>query len=147
MKLLNNLTLVFTTLSLLLFSTALFSQEPPEEKTPQEYAAIETDRLIEELELNSAQAFYADSTLQSDYGGLKEEFDKMKKSGMQVAESYQTVRKKWTDKTMASFKKVFTEQQYIKYLKLIGDPEGKKYKKGKDGFYYTKEELKKKKKK
>ncbi len=143
MKLLNILSFVFA----LTFSTSIFAQEPPEEKTPQEYAAIETDRLIKELDLNSVQAFYVDSTLQVDYAGVKEEFDKMQKSGMQVAESYQVVRKKWSDKTMSSFKNVFTEQQYIKYLKVTGDPEGKKYKKGKDGLYYTKEELKKKKKK
>ncbi len=142
MKLLNIFTFIFA----ITFTTALFAQEPPEEKTPQEYAAIETDRLIEELELNSAQAFYVDSTLQFNYIGVKEEFDNMQKSGMQVSESYKIVREKWNDKTMATFKKIFTEQQYIRYLKVIGDAEGKKYKKGKDGNYYTKEELKKSKK-
>lgn len=142
MKLLNIFTFIFA----ITFTTALFAQDPPEEKTPQEYAAIETDRLIEELDLNSVQAFYVDSTLQFNYTELKKEFDQMQKSGMQVADSYQIVRKRWNDKTMVTFKKIFTEQQYIRYLKLVGDVEGKKYKKGKDGNYYTKEELKKSKK-
>ena len=39
-------------------------------------------------------------------------------------------------------KKVLDEQQFIKYLKYMG--KGKEYKKGKDGKYYLKSELKKK---
>lgn len=66
------------------------------------------------------------------------EFEDMKKSGMQDGRSYQKVRDKWTDKSLAAFKLIFTEQQYISYLKLIG--RGKEYKKGKDGLYYKKEE-------
>lgn len=125
-----------------LVSTSVFAQEPPKEKTPQEYAALETERLEKELKLNSHQVFYVDSILQYNFTGVMEEFERMKKSGMQDGRSYETVRDKWTDKSLAAFKLIFTEQQYIQYLKLIG--KGKEYKKGKDGLYYKKEEKKKK---
>ncbi len=135
---------LFTTFISLFIVTIMFAQEQPPQKSPEEYAAIETERLIEELELNAAQIFYVDSTLQADFKGVMEEFEKMKVSGMQNSYSYETVRDKWADKTLASFKKILTEQQYIKYLKSIG--KGKEYKRGKDGQYYLKEDKKKKKK-
>lgn len=125
-----------------LVSASVFAQDPPKEKTPQEYAALETERLEKELKLNSHQVFYVDSILQYNFTGVMEEFERMKKSGMQDGRSYETVRDKWTDKSLAAFKLIFTEQQYIQYLKLIG--KGKEYKKGKDGLYYKKEEKKKK---
>ncbi len=124
------------------FTGVISAQEPPKEKTPQEYAAIETERLEKELNLNSHQVFYVDSILQYNFAGLMEEFEQMKKSGMQDGRNYETVRNKWTDKSLAAFKLIFTEQQYIQYLKLIG--KGKEYKKGKDGLYYKKEKKKSK---
>ena len=45
---------------------------------------------------------------------------------------------------MDAFKGILDEQQYIKYLKYLG--KGQEYKRGKDGKYYLKEDLKKKKK-
>ena len=42
---------------------------------------------------------------------------------------------------MDALKKVLDEQQYIGYLRFIG--KGKDYKKGKDGKWYLKSELKK----
>lgn len=131
----------FWTLVLALVPNAIFAQEPPKEKTPQEYAAMETERLEKELNLNSHQVFYVDSILQQNLAGVMTEFDQMKKAGMQDGRSYETVRNKWTDKSLEAFKLIFTEQQYIQYLKLIG--RGKEYKKGKDGLYYKKEERKK----
>lgn len=119
---------------------AVSAQEPPKEKSPQEYAALEAERLEKELKLNSSQVFYADSIFQSNFAGVMQEFEDMKKSGMQDGRSYQIVRDKWTDKSLAALKLVFTEQQYIAYLKMIG--KGKEYKKGKDGLYYKKEEKK-----
>ena len=44
-------------------------------------------------------------------------------------------------KTLDALKKVLDEQQYIGYLRYIG--KGKDYKKGKDGKWYLKSELKK----
>jgi hypothetical protein len=58
--------------------------------------------------------------------------------------TYKTLSEKWMQKTFNALKGVLDEQQYIRYLKMMG--KGKEYKKGKDGLYYLKEDLKKKKK-
>lgn len=118
--------------------SAIYAQEPPKEKTPEQYAAMEAEKLEKELKLNAHQAFYVDSTLQSNFAGVMQEFENMKKSGMQDGRNYEAVRNKWTDKSLAAFKQIFTEQQYIQYLRMIG--RGKEYKKGKDGLYYKKED-------
>ncbi len=135
--------LIFLTLFFCEFSPNLYAQEQQKEKLPEEIAAEEASRLEKELGLNPSQVFYVDSTLQHNFLALKEEFEKMRDSGMQDPKTYQTVREKWQDKNLASFKLIFTEQQYIFYLKMIG--KGKEYKKGKDGLYYLKTEMKKKK--
>ncbi|MEG1288678.1 MAG: hypothetical protein RSC28_06190 [Bacteroidales bacterium] len=131
------LRIFFLTTAALLCFTALCAQEQPKEKSPQEYAALEAERLEKELNLNTNQVFYVDSIFQVNFAGVMKEFDDMKKSGMQDGRSYQAVREKWTQKNLDALKLILTEQQYISYLKLIG--KGKEYKKGKDGLYYKKE--------
>lgn len=119
----------------------IFAQEQPKQKEPHEVAEEEAVRMEKELELTPDQVFYVDSVLQYNYAGLKEEFDSMSGSGMQDSRNYQTVHEKWIQKNLDAFKKILSDQQYIKYLKMIG--KGKEYKKGKDGLYYKKEIRKK----
>ena len=105
-------------------------------------ASLEAERLEKELKLNPTQVFYVDSVLQYNYSRLKEDMEKLQQRGMQDPKSYTTVRDRWIDTTLAAFKKIMTDQQYISYLKSIG--RGKEYKKGKDGNYYLKSNKKKK---
>lgn len=119
---------------------AAWAQEQPKEKEPHEVAAEEAARMETELELRPDQVFYVDSVLQNNYAKLKEEFENMSGSGMQDSRNYITVREKWIQKNLDAFKKILSEQQYIKYLKMIG--KGKEYKRGKDGLYYKKESRK-----
>lgn len=107
-----------------------------------EMAIMEVEVLEEELELDAAQIFLADSVLRHNYQALMDEFEKMKTSGMQSTNSYKTVSDKWMQKCKDAFQLFLDEQQYIKYLKHLG--EGKEYKKGKDGLYYKKEKKSKK---
>ena len=122
--------------------TQSYAQEHPKEKTPEEMASLEAERLEKELKLNPTQVFYVDSVLQYNYSRLKEDMEKLQQRGMQDPKSYTTVRDRWIDTTLAAFKKIMTDQQYISYLKSIG--RGKEYKKGKDGNYYLKSNKKKK---
>ena len=128
---------LFATGVALLLSFTLFAQqeEPP---SAEEMALMEVELLEEELELDAAQVFLADSVLRTNYQGLMDEFENMKSSGMQSTSSYKTVSDKWMQKCKDALKLFLDEQQYIRYLKHIG--EGKEYKKGKDGLYYKKEE-------
>jgi hypothetical protein len=137
------------TMSILLAIAALFifsplaAQEQPQ-KSPEEMAIEEADRLEKELMLNGAQLFYVDSVLRANFLGLQEDMETLQGRGSEDYDTYKTVREKWIQKTMDSFKGILDEQQYIKYLRYLG--KGKEYKKGKDGKYYLKEDLKKKKK-
>ncbi len=138
----NTLTLLFAFAALFIFSPLAAQQQP--EKSPEEFAIEEADRLGQELKLNGTQMFYVDSILRANFIGLQEDMDRLKDRGSEDYDTYTATREKWIQKTIDSFKGILDEQQYIKYLKYLG--KGKEYKKGKDGKYYLKEDLKKKKK-
>ena len=127
--------------AMLSFNSAYAQQQ--EEKTPEEIAIEQANKLETELKLNSTQVFYVDSVLRHNYTELQAEIDKARSRGSQDANTYKTRNEKWMHRTFDAFKAILDEQQYIKYLKMMGH--GKEYKKGKDGKYYLKEELKKKK--
>ena len=127
--------------AMLSFNSAYAQQQ--EEKTPEEIAIEQANKLETELKLNSTQVFYVDSVLRHNYTELQAEIDKARSRGSQDANTYKTINEKWMHRTFDAFKAILDEQQYIKYLKMMGH--GKEYKKGKDGKYYLKEELKKKK--
>lgn len=133
----------FLTVAALFFFNAVFAQEQPQ-KSPEEMAIEEANRLEKELDLSSTQTFYLDSILRHNFEGMFEDLENLKARGSQDADTYKAVSEKWVQKTIDALKPVLEEQQYIKYLKIIG--RGKEYKKGKDGKYYLKEDLKKKKK-
>lgn len=117
------------------------AQEQQKEKTPEELAAMEVEILEKELELTPSQAFYVDSILVSSYTRLKMDFESLKSSGMQNASTYRAVSDKSMESCKQAMQRVLDEQQYIKYLRHIG--QGKEYRKGKDGKYYKKENSKK----
>ena len=138
----DTLALLFAFAALFIFSPLAAQQQP--EKSPEEYAIEEADRLEKELNLNGTQMFYVDSILRANFTSLQEDMERLKERGSEDYDTYTVTREKWIQKTMDSFKGILDEQQYIKYLKYLG--KGKEYKKGKDGKYYLKEDLKKKKK-
>lgn len=122
----------------------LANAQDPMEKSPEEMAIEQANRLENELNLNSTQLFYLDSILRHNYTELYAEIENARARGSQDQQTYKTLTEKWMQKTFDALKGVLDEQQYIRYLKLMG--KGKEYKKGKDGLYYLKEDLKKKKK-
>jgi hypothetical protein len=133
----------FLTAAALLCCNMANAQDPME-KSPEEMAIEQANRLENELNLNSTQLFYLDSILRHNYTELYAEIENARARGSQDQQTYKTLTEKWMQKTFDALKGVLDEQQYIRYLKLMG--KGKEYKKGKDGLYYLKEDLKKKKK-
>lgn len=127
----------------LFFTNPLAAQQQEEQKTPEEMAILEAEKLETELNLTGTQLFYVDSILRANFNSLSEDMEALRGRGSQDIDSYTTTREKWIQKTIDALKLVLDEQQYIRYLKYLG--KGKEYKKGKDGKYYLKEELKKKK--
>lgn len=119
------------------------AQEQPQQKSPEEIAALEIEHWESLLKLDQTQIFYVDSILNHNYKAMFDEIEKMKGMGMQSPETFRAIQGKWVEKNVVAMKGVLDEQQYIGYLKGIG--RGKEYKKGKDGLYYKKEELAKQK--
>ncbi|MBP5692310.1 MAG: hypothetical protein J6W86_01185 [Bacteroidales bacterium] len=126
---------------LALGSVSSFAQNSDKQPTPEEMAEKETKNLAKRLNLTEAQEFYVDSILVANYVGVVAALEDLKNSGMQDPETYRRVNEQWQQKNLAALKKVLDEQQYIGYLRYIG--KGKDYKKGKDGKWYLKSELKK----
>lgn len=131
-----------TAAALMVFNTANAQEQP--QKSPEEIAIEQADKIGKELNLNSTQLFYMDSILRHNLTEMYAEIEFARERGSQDQQTYKTLSDKWMQKTFDALKGVLDEQQYIRYLKLMG--KGKEYKKGKDGLYYLKEDLKKKKK-
>ena len=128
--------------TIVLFSANNAFAQDDKEITPEEYAEKQVKTLTTKLELSESQEFYVDSILTTNFGALKKAIEDLQRSGMQDPQTYRKCNEMWQEKTIAAMKKVLDEQQFIKYLKYMG--KGKEYKKGKDGKYYLKSELKKK---
>ncbi|MCI1779568.1 MAG: hypothetical protein LKI53_06365 [Bacteroidales bacterium] len=129
-----------------LISGSVYAQnDQQKQKTPEEVAIEETAKLEEEFKLTPSQTFYVDSILRCNYTGMKNQMENMRAEGMEDARNFKTVQNIWIQKNLDALKTVFTEQQYIRYLKMIG--RGKEYRRGKGGIYYKKGSKKKDRKK
>lgn len=80
-------------------------------------AEEEADRLAQLLDLEDWQTFYVDSTLKHDLPAIMEEFTKLSESKVSNPTLYQTVQDKWFDQIDATYKKIFTEEQWTEYMK------------------------------
>lgn len=131
---------LLTLAALLAFNTA--NAQNQQQENPDEMAIKMANRLETDLKLNSTQLFYVDSILRHNYTEMFTDIDEARARGSQDQQTYKTISDKWMQKTFDAFKVVLDEQQYIRYLKMMG--KGKEYKKGKDGLYYLKDDKKKK---
>lgn len=110
--------LLATVLSLIFISRgSVYAQNNQQQKTPEELAASEADRLERLLDLEGWQVFYVDSTLQHDFAALTAEVKMLQDSKVDNLSLYQLVQDKWWDRIDASYRKIFTDEQWAKYLK------------------------------
>lgn len=112
--------LLYIILSMLIFgSVNAFAQEQEEQKvqTPEEMAAKEADRLGDLLKLEYWQVFYVDSTLQHDFTALQDEMNKLQSARVENYDLYMSVRDKWFEQIDNTYKKIFTPEQWVLYLK------------------------------
>ena len=96
------------------FATA---QEPEKKPDVYEQAEIEADRLQKVLDLEDWQVFYVDSTLKHDYPAMMAEYDKLRNSKVSNTSLYIAVQDKWMDHIDATYRKIFTDEQWAAYLK------------------------------
>ena len=96
---------------------SLFAQQQPEEVDIYEQIELEADRLQRVLELEGWQVFYVDSTLKHDYIAMQAEVQKLADAKVANRDMYIMVQDKWLDQIDATYKRIFTEEQWAAYLK------------------------------
>ncbi len=82
-----------------------------------EQAEMEADRLQRVLDLEDWQVFYVDSTLKHDFPAMMAEYEQLRNAKVGNTSMYQDVRDKWLDQIDATYRKIFTEEQWAAYLK------------------------------
>ena len=80
-------------------------------------AEEEADRLQRVLNLEDWQVFYVDSTLKHDLPAWMDESNKLQASKVTNSSLYMAVSDKWMDQIDATYKKIFTPEQWALYLK------------------------------
>ena len=101
-------------LMIMLAGVEAFAQQQPD---IYEQAETEADRLQRLLDLEDWQTFYVDSTLKYDFPAMMEEFTQLQTSKVSNTSIYQDVRDRWMDQIDATYKRIFTEEQWAAYLK------------------------------
>ncbi|MCQ2136260.1 MAG: hypothetical protein MJY67_05015 [Bacteroidales bacterium] len=101
---------------LLCCNVSVYAQER-EEPDLEEIAENEADRLERLLDLEPWQTFYVDSTLKHNYAAMMDEVNALRNSKVSNGSMYQDVQDKWYEAIDASYKKIFTAQQWALYLK------------------------------
>ena len=105
--------------SALMFMVAGVEASAQQQEQPDIYEQAETeaDRLQRLLDLEDWQTFYVDSTLKHDFPAMMEEFTQLQTSKVSNTSIYQDVRDRWMDQIDATYKRIFTEEQWAAYLK------------------------------
>lgn len=114
MKLKICLLAVFTALFVVIPVSAQQKQEQPDIF---EQAEMEADRLQRILDLEDWQAFYVDSTLKHDFPAMMADYEELRNSKVSNTSMYIAVQDKWMEQIDATYKKIFTEEQWAAYLK------------------------------
>ena len=121
MKIYDNMKVLTFALSfvfvLLCSSVEAFAQEKDNQPDVYEQAEMEADRLQRILDLEDWQVFYVDSTLKHDFPAMVAEMDKLRNSKVSNMMLYQAVQDKWWERIDATYKRIFTPQQWAAYLK------------------------------
>ena len=93
------------------------AQQQQEAPDIYEQAEMEADRLQRVLDLEDWQVFYVDSTLKHDLPAMIAESEQLRAAKVANISMYQEVRDKWWDQIDATYKKIFTPEQWAAYLK------------------------------
>lgn len=93
-----------------------FAQQPQEPDLLDQIEQ-EADRLQRILNLEDWQVFYVDSTLKHDFPAMREDVNRLAEQKVGNADMYMMVQDKWMDQIDATYKRIFTEEQWAAYLK------------------------------
>ena len=109
---------------LILIAAALFFVAAPrsfaqEQQEPDIDQVIQNqlDNLTKMFKLDDVQVFFVDSILTYNYHAMMDEMQEARKIGASNSETFQGISDKWMDATDKAFEKLFTEEQWAKYMK------------------------------
>ena len=102
-----------------------FAQEP-QEPDIDKIVSNQIENLTKTFKLDEIQIFYVDSILNHNYPAMMDEVNQARKTGASNTETFQIISDKWMAATDEAFEKVFTEQQWQKYLKSTYGKEKKR---------------------
>lgn len=104
---------------LMLAGHSIASAQQQQEKQPDVYeqAEQEADRLQGLLDLEDWQVFYVDSTLKHDFPAMMADYEELRKAKVANQSMYQDVHDKWMDQIDKTYMRIFTDEQWAKYLK------------------------------
>ena len=119
-KMSRNIFFSLTLLALLTFSATALQAQDQEQKTPEEMALEEADRLEEMLTLLPHQTFFIDSILQHDMRAMHDEMQQLQMSGTREYIAFKQVRDKWIAQIDSAYKKVLTHDQWMQYCRSTG---------------------------
>ena len=100
----------------MILSAPVFAQQQ-EAPSLEEQIEKEAERLERVLDLEDWQVFYVDSTLMHDYPAMQAELKELADSKVSNRDMYISVQDKWMDQIDATYKRIFTEEQWAAYLK------------------------------
>lgn len=101
----------------LLLCAPLAQAQEPQQPNVDEIIAKQVDNLTRTFKLDEVQVFFVDSVLQYNYNAMNDAFVEAKKTGASNADTYQAISDQWMDATDQAFERIFTEEQWKKYLK------------------------------
>ena len=100
---------------------AAWAQQPQSEEEQLKQIRETIDRTVENyeslLDLEDWQTFYVDSILTHDYEAMRLELKGLQAAKISNSDVYQQIQDKWAEQIYVAMQKVFTEQQWQKYLK------------------------------
>lgn len=111
----------------LLFAAApLASAQEPQEPDMDKIIESQLENLTRMFKLDEVQVFFVDSILQHNFPAMTAEFEESRKSGATNGETYQAISDKWMAATDEAFERLFTEEQWKKYMKSTYGKEKKR---------------------
>lgn len=118
--------LATTLFGALLLSAPIASAQEPEQPNIDEIIAKQIEEFERLYHIDEVQVFFVDSVLQTNFPGMMAEFENAKKGGAANAETFQLISDVWMDRTDKALEKIFTPQQWAKYMKSAYGKEKKK---------------------
>ncbi|MBO4571116.1 MAG: hypothetical protein J5699_04250 [Bacteroidales bacterium] len=110
-----SLTIIAAVLAGLVVSAGAAAQEKPKDAATM--AAESADYLQRMLDLEDYQVFLVDSTLQYNYDGMLKGIEAVRRQKATNSDLYQRVTDKWSEANDTTFFKIFSPEQWKKYMR------------------------------